>query len=426
MRSPGVGRSRERGLALAFVAISMVALLALGAMAVDLSMLMDARAEAQRAADATALAGADAYRDFPGRPEATDSVRSYALRVAGANTVYGKAVDTAGATAPVVQTFAWGTVTTVNYNELTIQTIRGAAPGEGDSNKVRVWVKPGVIPTFFARTLNIGTRGVEVMATAHASADATETNCMKPFLLPDIWFEKNKTDQDNNPANDFLDASAASKDGGEKWYYEPNSSNPALGDEYVRYGSVPEGTPCSGYGCGRAGYAADWGTPMMIKPQQGNAQRQGNWYFTLDGPEENLRAQIESGCMEAEVGQVPDPEQGGKTGQVTHGTNYLIDQDPSAHWDPAQQTIVGSDPKFGGFKNSPRTITVGLFDPKYLAGVSGKNEKIPPGVVYDNFVLVWLEQVDKNENIMVRFLGFAEGGGSGPPGSIVLKLQLIQ
>jgi Flp pilus assembly protein TadG len=421
MRSPGVGRSRERGLALAFVAVSLVAMLALGAMAVDLSMLMDARAEAQRAADATALAGADAFRDFPGRPEATDSAQSYALRVAGANTVYGKAVDTAGATTPFVQTFAWGTVATVDYNELTIQTIRGLAPGEGDSNRVRVWVRPAEIPTFFARTLNIGTRAVQVMATAHASADATETECLKPFLLPDMWSEANKTTQDNNPANDFLDASDASKDGGEQWFYEPGA-----GDTYTRYGSVPEGEPCSGYGCGRAGYAADWGTPMMIKPQQGNAQRQGNWYFTLDGPEDNLREQIKSGCIDAGVGDVPDPEQGGKTGQVTQGTNYLIDQDPGAYWDEATQTIVGSDPKFGGFKNSPRTLTVGLFDPKYLEGVSEKNEKIPPGVVYDNFVLVWLEQVDKNENIMVRFLGFAEGAGSGPPGSIVLRLQLIE
>jgi Flp pilus assembly protein TadG len=421
MRSPGVVRSRERGVALAFVAVSLVAMLALGAMAVDLSMLMDARAEAQRAADATALAGADAYRDFPGRPEATDSVRSYALRVAGANTVYGKAVDTSGATAPVVQTFGWGTVTTVDYNELTIQTIRGLAPGEGDSNKVRVWVRPAEIPTFFARTLSLGLRAVETMATAHAAPDATDVDCMKPFLLPDIWFESNKTSQDNNPTNDFLDASAASKDGGEQWFYEPTA-----GDTYTRYGSVPEGTPCSGYGCGRMGYESDWGTPMMIKPQQGNAQRQGNWYFTLDGPEINLREQIKSGCMEAGVGEVPEAEQGGKTGQVTQGTNYLINQDPGAHWDEASKTIVGSDPKFGGFKNSPRTITVGLFDPKYLVGVSGKNEKIPPGVVYDNFVKVWLEQVDKNENIMVRFLGFAEGGGSGPPGSIVLRLQLIQ
>lgn len=419
MRRLGAFRSHERGLALAFVAASMVALLGLAALAVDLSMLMDARAEAQRTADAAALAGADAFRDFPARPEATPVARDNAFQIAANNTVYGKAIDTMGAKAPAVQNFAWGTVTTIEANELTVQIIRGLTPGEGDSNRVRVWIKPPEIPTFFARTLGMGLRGVEAMATAHASPNAPETNCLKPFLLPDMWFESNKTTQDNNPANDFLDAAAASKDGGEKWYYEPSA-----GDEYVRYGDAET---CSGYGCGRGEYANDWGTPMMIKPQQGNAQRQGNWYFTLDGPEKNLREQIESGCIEAGVGDTPDPEQGGKTGQVTHGTNHLISLDPDAQWDPTTKTIVGSDPKYGNWTNSPRTIIVGLFDPKYLEGVASKNEKIPPGVVFDNFVRVWLEEVDKNENIMVRFLGFAPGGGKGEEeGSIVLKLQLIQ
>jgi Flp pilus assembly protein TadG len=419
MRSTGAYRSHERGVTLALAALSLMALLGVAALAVDLSMLMDARAEAQRAADATALAGADAFRDYPGRPEATDSARDYAMRVLHANTVYGKAIDTMGAKAPVVTNKVWGTVTTVDVNEATIQIIRGLAPGPGDSNRVRVWVKPAEIPTFFARAFNMGTRAVQAMATAHASPEAPETNCMKPFLLPDMWFETDKATQDNNPANDFLDASDANKDGGEQWFYEPGA-----GDTYVRYG---EGTPCSGYGCGRAGYANDWGTPLMIKPQQGNAQRQGNWYYTLDGPEANLRDQIESGCIDAGVGDAPDPEQGGKTGQVTHGTDYLINQDPSAHWDPATQTIVGSDPKYGNWTNSPRTIIVGLFDPAHMAGVSGTNEKIPPGVVYTNFVRVWLEKTEKNENIMVRFLGFAPGGGSGPEeGSIVLRLQLIQ
>ena len=88
---------------------------------------------------------------------------------------------------------------------------------------------------------------------------------------------------------------------------------------------------------------------------------------------------------------------------------------------------MGSDPKYGNWTNSPRPIIVGLFDPIDMAGVSDKNEKIPPGVVYTNFVRVGLEQVDKNDNIMVRFLGFAPGGGNGPEaGSIVLRLQLIQ
>ena len=97
MRSTGANRSQERGVTLALAALSLMALLGVAALAIDLSMLMDARAEAQRAADATALAGANAFRDYPGRPEATDSARDYAFRILHANTVYGKAIDTMGA-----------------------------------------------------------------------------------------------------------------------------------------------------------------------------------------------------------------------------------------------------------------------------------------------------------------------------------------
>ena len=426
MRSTGATRSHERGFTLALVALSLMALLGVGALAVDLSMLMDARAEAQRAADAAALAGASAFQQMSGLPEATPEAFTRAFNYAAANTVYGKAIDVGGAKAPVVKNFPADrfTVTTVEANEVTVQLVRGWEPGPGDSNRVRVWVRPAEIPTFFARTLGMGLRGVQAMATAHASTQASKTTCMKPFLLPDTWHEANTTQQDYNPANGLMDGTLASKDGGEKWYYEPDK-----GDYYVRYGDeIPSGQTCTGYGCGRAGYASDYGTPLLIKPQQGNAQRQGNWYYTIDGEEDNLRDQIKFGCVDAEIGGTPEPEQGGKTGQAKQGMEYLVNQDPSAHWDEATKTIVGSDPKFGGWENSPRTVIVGLFDPKYMIGVSSTNEKIPPGAVYDNFVRVWIEEVESNQdNIMVRFMGFAPGAGGGEEGgSIVLRLQLIQ
>ena len=424
MRSTGAARSHERGVTLALAAISLTALLGVAALAIDLSMLMDSRAEAQRAADAAALAGASAFQDMSGKPEATGEAFTRAFKYAAANTVYGKAIDTKGAKAPVIKNFAWGTVTTVEANEVTVQTVRGLVVGPGDSNRVRVWIKPAEIPTFFARTLGMGLRGVQAMATAHASPDASNTNCMKPFLMPDTWFEANKASQDNNPANGLQDGTLASKDGGEKWYYEPDK-----GDYYNRYGAdIPTGQTCTGYGCGHGGYANDFGTPLLVKPQQGNAQRQGNWYYTIDGEEDNLRDQIKQGCIDAEIGGIPEPEQGGKTGQAKQGMEYLVNQDPSAHWDEASKSIVGSDPKYGGWENSPRTVIVGLFDPKYLIGVSSKNEKVPPGAVYSNFVRVWIDEVGSNQdNIMVRFLGFAPGAGGGEEaGSIVLRLQLIQ
>ena len=56
-------RSR-RGAVLALAAVTVAALAAMSALAIDVGMLINARSEAQRAADAAALAGASAFRDL--------------------------------------------------------------------------------------------------------------------------------------------------------------------------------------------------------------------------------------------------------------------------------------------------------------------------------------------------------------------------
>jgi Flp pilus assembly protein TadG len=61
-RALGIIRNRH-GAALAIVAISLVVILGMGALAVDMGMLIKQRDDAQRAADAAALAGASAFQD---------------------------------------------------------------------------------------------------------------------------------------------------------------------------------------------------------------------------------------------------------------------------------------------------------------------------------------------------------------------------
>src|SRR5580700_595295 len=65
MRLKNVSRERERqrGQTIVLVAISLVALLAMAALAIDVVTLYVARSEIQRAADAAALAGAKAIAD---------------------------------------------------------------------------------------------------------------------------------------------------------------------------------------------------------------------------------------------------------------------------------------------------------------------------------------------------------------------------
>ncbi len=56
-------RNKERGATLIYVALSLFVLMGMGALAIDLVTLYAARSEAQRAADAAALAGAKQFID---------------------------------------------------------------------------------------------------------------------------------------------------------------------------------------------------------------------------------------------------------------------------------------------------------------------------------------------------------------------------
>ena len=57
-RRDAAERSRERGFTMALVTVSLVAIIAMAALSIDVGTLYQAKAEAQRAADAGALTGA--------------------------------------------------------------------------------------------------------------------------------------------------------------------------------------------------------------------------------------------------------------------------------------------------------------------------------------------------------------------------------
>jgi uncharacterized membrane protein len=84
---------RRGGVAL-ILGLSMAAILGMGALAVDLGKLFKARGDAQRAADAAALAGASAYLDCLSPFPAADSAKRRAMRLAAQNYVGTIPVDT--------------------------------------------------------------------------------------------------------------------------------------------------------------------------------------------------------------------------------------------------------------------------------------------------------------------------------------------
>ncbi|MDX1647883.1 MAG: pilus assembly protein TadG-related protein [Longimicrobiales bacterium] len=197
--------SDERGSVMVLIALSMTALIGMLALGIDLGALFNARSEAQRAADAAALAGASAFLEYQ-----EDQARRVAVERA---TEY--ATD----------------------NEIRNDQIR---PEEVqvwvnlDSSTVRASIRRQGVPTWFASLLGFDSVDVAAEATAWAGASGA-AQCVKPFALPDLWEE---TSDDVN-GNQIWDE-------GERWSYDPGS-----GDRYVRYNG-PGGGP------NETGYGSDW------------------------------------------------------------------------------------------------------------------------------------------------------------------------
>ena len=83
MRSLWHGTRARRGSTIALMSVMLFGMMALAALAIDLASLRSARSEAQRSADAIALAGAAAFRDYPWSEGPTvDSANVWALNIA--------------------------------------------------------------------------------------------------------------------------------------------------------------------------------------------------------------------------------------------------------------------------------------------------------------------------------------------------------
>ena len=154
-------------MAFVLVAISMIAVVSAAAIAIDIGLLVTARGESQRAAEASALAGAGWLLQEPG--------------------------DAAGAVARAKE---FGLLNTVRGNSVVV--LDEDIDVILDSAKVRVRVhnisaRSTAIPTFFARVFGVPTVDIRTKAAAWAAPvtgiDETraDTKCLLPIALPDQW-----------------------------------------------------------------------------------------------------------------------------------------------------------------------------------------------------------------------------------------------
>jgi hypothetical protein len=417
------------------MSVMLFGMLALSAFAIDLASLRSARSEAQRAADAVALAGASAFRDYPWTDAATrDSAIARSIRIARVNQVRADTIDVRNQTESSATHGGGGLVRVVNTNQVTLNVIP-------DSQKVRAWVRHAGVQTFFGGLLGVPYGHVQAMATARATNAGPEVSCLKPFVIPDMWYESDKATQDVNN-NNYWDPNPnaqGNQQDGEIWKFQP----PSVGgqDYYLPYDpSVPNDPlhPQTGYGSSirsTLGYPGDVGLPLLIKPQTGNGngqpapERMGNafWLLDFDGINGNVEDEITNGCPRAKVGDPVPYLSGGHTGPTRKGVNNLIDMDPSATWNQSTRTVQNSS--YSDWTQSPRVITIGLISPEYWT-TSSKNTKPDPGSTFTNFARMFLLPTPKKgnpDNIQAIFVGPAPGFVGGPTtGPLVRVLQLIE
>jgi Flp pilus assembly protein TadG len=146
----------EQGATIVMVAVSLAALLAAAAIAIDLGMLLDTRGESQRATDAAALAGASALLDYDA-PEDEAKVQLRAREYASLNTMRGSAIQDA--------------------EIVDVELDRTQA-------LVRVTVQRPAVETWFANIFGVASVPVGSRSAARAVGSGT-ANCLKPFAVPD-------------------------------------------------------------------------------------------------------------------------------------------------------------------------------------------------------------------------------------------------
>ena len=419
-----VGRfANRRGATIVVAALSTAAILAVGAISVDLAMLFKMRVDAQRTADAAALAGASAYLE-QASTLARDSAFTRAFRFVSANYIGGTEIDISEQ-----DTMQAGVNWTIDSKEAKVEF----APA---IYRVRVTVRRPVAPTLFARILGINGTPIGAFAAAEAT-NAGGAKCVKPLAIADTW-EDATSDTDGN---DFWD-------NGEEWQYGPDDYyEPWDGEEIDEPGDPVE----TGYGSSHRNdngtWVRDYGRQLIIKPQNPQVDQviKPGHFFAWDMPDDPIVTTTcgnvgGSGaadykhniceCNDAEVSldQEYDVKPGNMVGPTKQAFNYLTNLDSKAVWVPGPGgvggTVEGSD--WANWRDSPRVIKVALYDP----AEEFKSGRI--SIKFNNIALMFVEDYKRpkgssEDAVFARFLTFAQGSSTaGPGGPLAKVLRLVE
>ena len=198
--------SNERGFTMALVAVALLSIVAMAALSIDVGTLYQAKAEAQRAADAAALTAARVISISGITGDPTNGSSSWGPICGGLSSAATLAANSVanqnliGGSAPSTVNVYYGTSSGAGTNT----DCTGAKSSFGVNPVVTVYVQQAKLPTFFARIFSLIPGGTSsnsgVSATASAEAfnpsgtgSSTGSNmipvqprCVKPWIIPNI------------------------------------------------------------------------------------------------------------------------------------------------------------------------------------------------------------------------------------------------
>ncbi|HSJ13181.1 MAG TPA: pilus assembly protein TadG-related protein [Longimicrobiales bacterium] len=396
-------RSR-RGASLVIVVVSMIAMLAIMALAIDMGMMYSARGEAQRVADAAALAGASAFLEMEPAAAVTPATRR-AREYIAANSVMNVQADTL--------------LATINVNIV--------------DSQVEVIVRRRNLSTWFARIFGVDSVAVAARAVAEA-ANAGGAKCVRPWAIQDIWHE--------------LDGA------GERMAQEGDAFN-GDGDRYKAVPVLNRDDPtATGYGSiAHTATNRDLGHRITLKAQTPvKNPNSDSWEIAQPGPGEFLIWDLPDDPNQEvcygekkllqdypqdicscnnntiQIGQEYPLEFGNVVGPGFKGLDNVLASDPGAYWDPSTNSVQGSDPKYA---ESPRVLPIALTAPLGPPPGQNWNPSQLRTLTFTNFALFFLENYDDGKgqaqpSITGRFLYYAQGEAGPNAGSLVKYLRLVR
>ena len=228
----------DRGSAIIIAAVGMIFILGMAGLAVDLASLYVARSQAQRAADAAALAGARAFTDQGCVTGDGGTLSGACLALAKQRAeLVGNQNLIAGVSPGITDADITFPSTSTSDPQVEVIAGRGTYNGANHNNP---------LPTFFMKIFGVNTASVSAMATAEAynpsgtGGAPVGEKCVKPWLFPNCD-EFNTSESSPNCANGvgpFVENGAVAR--------PVNYPNGALGEPYMLKPGAPSGAASPG------------------------------------------------------------------------------------------------------------------------------------------------------------------------------------